>query len=153
MKKFIIIVFYSVLLSSCNSQENAQREWNTIHQKLDDGIESYLKNEGYLKMTYYFDRIKQLDGEWKRYGWVEINEDFILINCSSIPNQKLGYNYLLVFSNSKNEVIYISEPFYDYSLNIESVSKKKNKLIITVRLVQEEVDEKDRKYEIIQLDY
>ena len=45
MKKFIIIVFYSVLLSSCNSQENAEREWNTIHQKLDDGIENQISKK------------------------------------------------------------------------------------------------------------
>ena len=147
--KSCVVLCLLINVISCSSNTFKKLEWNCWNEKLPSQITSYLSNRGYNEITVYYDNLKEVDGEWRCYGWSKINQELYLINVSNLPNSKTGYNYLIIYSASERIIIYESEAFYDSSLEIEFLELEKSRILLNVTFIME--DEVD--FRKIEIDY
>lgn len=147
MKRFIEITFLLAFLfcSSCFKQDAQFVNLSGIHDDVSEEIVSFLEDQGFTKVTYFFDNEKNTEGKWQLYPSLEIERDLQLINVMEMPDS-VGYNYLILLDKADWIVRESIGPFYDVYIESVNVIQSKNEYQLKIKIVNPPDD--DSRYSI-----
>ena len=107
-----LLLFMFLTFLSCNSADNKSIDFSGINDNYYQSIEEFLEGKEFGRVSYYFDDISKLDGEWNLYPQIKLSDSEFLINVSEISGA-IGYNYVILLDTSIWEVVDTIGPFYD----------------------------------------
>jgi hypothetical protein len=120
----IILIPFNALLS----QEF--REFSSIHEKIDTSLNKFLEDNGFRKVTHYFDNINHIDGKWELYPYVNISNELTAVHViNKIPNHDYWYFYVLIINKNTLSILDTLGPFEKTFVNAIRVKLKNDEIL------------------------
>ena len=129
-----LILMCILLFMNCTYHRGTYMAFSGIHNTSEGQIDRFLDSLQIGKITYYYDDVNEIGGEWELYPRLQINKSFFIVNVSTIPGNEF-YNYLIFLDTDRWRIADIMGPYYDSHVDSIAVVMDDNSIAgISVKL-------------------